>query len=139
MTIFPPQTTPCITGTVLAVRLIEADYIRRRCHVFHDVPFDHCHSHRHDRLPSTHMVTHDDARPHNHTVASGAYEPTVVVDIHQEKPDQSIDRQESIHLQRVFITSCAASRLLNNYSRRATMNQTSPTYSITHHQGGFHV
>jgi hypothetical protein len=57
VTIFTPQATPCITGTVLAVRLIKTDYIRRRLHVFHDAPLDHGHSHRHDHLPSAHMVT----------------------------------------------------------------------------------
>ena len=83
MTVFPPQAPTIFTGTVLAVRLIKADYIRRRMHVFHDVPLDHGHSHRHDRLPSAHMVTHDDEYPHNNTAPPGAYEPTVVVDIHQ--------------------------------------------------------
>jgi hypothetical protein len=83
VTFFPPQAPTIFTGTVLAVRLLNADYIRGRLHVFHDVPLDHSHSHCHDRLPSTHMVTHDDERPHNNIITPGAYEPTVVVDIHQ--------------------------------------------------------
>jgi hypothetical protein len=83
VTVFPPQAPTIFTGTVLAVRLIKADYIRRRLHVFHDVPLDHSHSHRHDRLPSAHMVTHGNECLHNNTVTPGAYEPTVVVDIHQ--------------------------------------------------------
>ena len=88
MTVFLPQALTIFTGTVLAVRLIKADYIRRRLHVFHDVPLDHSHSHRHDRLPSAHMVTLDDEYARNNTVIPGTYEPTVVVDIHQEKSGQ---------------------------------------------------
>ena len=88
MTVFPPQAPTIFTGTVLAVRLIKADYIRRRLYVFHDVPLDHSHSHRHDRLPSAHMVTLDDEYPHNNTAPPGAYKPTVVVDIYQQRSDQ---------------------------------------------------
>jgi hypothetical protein len=83
VTVFPPQAPTIFTGTVLAVRLIKADYIRRRLHVFHDVPLDHSHSYRHGRLPSPHMVTLDDEYAHNNTVTPGSYEPPVVVDIHQ--------------------------------------------------------
>jgi hypothetical protein len=83
VTVSQPQVTTIFTGTVLAVRLLEADDIRRRGHVSHDVSVDHSHSHRHDRLPSAHMVTHDDERPHINTITPGAYEPPMVVDIHQ--------------------------------------------------------
>jgi hypothetical protein len=86
--VFPPQAPTIFTGTVFAIRLIKADYIRRRLHVFHDVPLDHSHSHCHDCLPSAHMVTLDDEYARNNTVRPGTYEPTVVVDIHQEKSGQ---------------------------------------------------
>jgi len=44
---------------------------------------DHSHSHRHNRLPTAHMVTLDDEYAHNNTVTPGSYGPAVVVDIHQ--------------------------------------------------------
>jgi len=84
------------------------------------------------------MVTRDDEYLRNNTITPGAYEPTVV-DIHQEMPGGKVDRLQSIHLQWIFIFSCAASRLLNDHSMRTTMNQKSTIHSITHHQGGFHV
>lgn len=139
MTVFPSQAPTIFIGTVLALRLIEADDIRRRLYVFHDVPLDHRDPHHHDRLHSSHMVTmtmNDLTTIPLHLVRMNHRWWLIST---KKREVNEVVHLQSIHLRRVFITSCQASRLLNGHSRRMTLNQTSPTHSITHHQGGFHV